>query len=188
MLLIPNEKLSTHFDLYQLTQTSQPYDNTPGNEEYEELKRLASVLDMIWERIGEFDIISAFRSSSVNDAVGGAAGSYHTRGMAADLRPRYPMSPEEFWIRIYDDDVIRNSLGEIALKPTNVHVSTIDPPSKKSVPLIQEGGSYRRLAESEIKQIRAGEGITDYTLVYAGAGLAAAVVASLLIYKLRKKK
>lgn len=64
-------------------------DNTPNEQEKESLRRLAvDILQPIrdaWK--SPIVITSGYRSDKVNSAVGGAAGSQHRLGEAADIRP-----------------------------------------------------------------------------------------------------
>ena len=87
-------KLSEHFSLAELTKTSVNLKNVPNEAQVENLKRLCRWLEMLREgwnlRYGEGDdgiiINSGYRSPLVNAAVGGAKGSNHLTGCAADIR------------------------------------------------------------------------------------------------------
>ncbi len=87
-------RLSPHFTLGELTKTSVKKDNTPGEKEVENLRRLCAWLELLrdeWNRrYGDGDdpiiINSGYRSEAVNRAVGGAKGSNHLTGCAADIR------------------------------------------------------------------------------------------------------
>jgi hypothetical protein len=81
--------LSPHFTLAELTHTDhRQFDNTPNVEEIENLRRLATFLELVKDRLGGRPIMvnSAFRSKAVNDAVGSSDKSQHRLGCAADLR------------------------------------------------------------------------------------------------------
>lgn len=188
MLLIPNEPISKYFDLEELTTTSEQVDNTPGQSAYQNLKyRLGPVLDQIYEQVGSFSVISGFRSDFLNELIGGAANSYHTRGLAADIAPSWPMNATDFWLKIYDSP-LRSSLGEIALKKNVIHLSLADPPLKVGVPLDARSGSYLRMSKSDIEALRGETGVTEPSVVLAGAGvLALGVAVSLLIYRIKRK-
>lgn len=148
-IMIPNEKLSTYFDLRALTTTQQNADNTPGPLELANLKELGTILDDIIDFIGPFRVVSAYRSQTVNDLVGGAPNSLHMDGKAADLFPTV-QNLESFYRDLFESGIADN-LGEIAYKPTQgtVHIS-IKTLTKSSVPLILEGGSYRRMGQDEL--------------------------------------
>ena len=89
-------RLSQHFTLGELCKTSVKTEdgNIPSHVHIENLKRLCSWLEMLREewnrRYGEGDdpivINSGYRSEAVNKAVGGAKGSNHLTGCAADIR------------------------------------------------------------------------------------------------------
>jgi hypothetical protein len=81
--------LSPHFTLAELTVTDhRSLDNTPNAGEIENLRRLATFLELVKDRLGGRPIMvnSAFRSKAVNDAVGSKDTSQHRLGCAADIR------------------------------------------------------------------------------------------------------
>jgi hypothetical protein len=89
--------LTTHFTLEELTHTDhREYDNTPNEQELENLKRLANFLEQVKTVLGGKPIMvnSAFRSKQVNDAVGSKDSSQHRVGCAADIRVPF-MTPDE---------------------------------------------------------------------------------------------
>ena len=89
--------LSPHFTLDELTHTDhRDLDNTPNEQELENLKRLAAFLEEVKTVLGGKPIMvnSAFRSKAVNDAVGSKDTSQHRLGCAADLRVP-GMTPDE---------------------------------------------------------------------------------------------
>lgn len=89
--------LTTHFTLEELTHTDhREYDNTPNEQELENLKRLANFLEQVKTVLGGKPIMvnSAFRSKQVNDAVGSKDSSQHRVGCAADIRVP-SMTPDE---------------------------------------------------------------------------------------------
>ena len=89
-------RLSQHFTLGEMCKTSAKTadGNIPSHVHIENLKRLCGWLEMLrdeWNRrYGEGDdpiiINSGYRSEAVNKAVGGAKGSNHLQGCAADIR------------------------------------------------------------------------------------------------------
>ena len=88
-------KLSEHFSLEEMTKTSvKGVRNIPNAAQTNNLKRLCGWLERLrleWNsRYGDGDdpiiINSAFRSETVNKAVGGAKNSNHMSGCAADIR------------------------------------------------------------------------------------------------------
>ena len=87
-------RLSPHFTLAEMCKTSAKKQNVPNEAQVENLKRLCGWLEELrrrWNNLygeGNDPIIinSGFRSPEVNKAVGGAAGSNHLTGGAADIR------------------------------------------------------------------------------------------------------
>ena len=89
-------RLSQHFTLGELCKTSAKTTdgNIPSHVHIENLRRLCGWLEMLrdeWNRrYGEGDepiiINSGYRSDAVNKAIGGAKGSNHLTGCAADIR------------------------------------------------------------------------------------------------------
>jgi hypothetical protein len=89
-------RLTPHFTLGELCKTSAKTadGNIPSHVHIENLRRLCGWLEMLrdeWNRrYGEGDdpivINSGYRSETVNKAVGGAKGSNHLTGCAADIR------------------------------------------------------------------------------------------------------
>ena len=89
-------RLSEHFTLAEMCKTSAKTadGNIPSHVHIENLKRLCGWLEMLrdeWNRrYGEGDdpiiINSGYRSEAVNKTVGGAKGSNHLTGCAADIR------------------------------------------------------------------------------------------------------
>lgn len=83
-------RLTEHFDLSEFTvsQTASRYglDNTPNDEIIQNLHNLAETLEDVRKVLGKPIIISSgYRSIAVNRLVGGAANSFHTKGLAADF-------------------------------------------------------------------------------------------------------
>ena len=81
--------LTPHFTLEELTHTDhREFDNTPNEQELENLKRLAAFLEEVKTVLGGRPVMvnSAFRSKQVNDAVGSRDTSQHRIGCAVDIR------------------------------------------------------------------------------------------------------
>lgn len=84
------ERLSPHFTLAEMTRSGvalrHGIANRPGREEVESLRRLCvAVLEPLRRRVGRVLVTSGFRCRELNARVGGAEGSQHLRGEAADL-------------------------------------------------------------------------------------------------------
>ena len=82
--------LSEHFSLREMTASATAIrmgiDNTPGRAETERMRKLcAHVLEPVRRRFGVTRITSGYRCERLNRAVGGANGSQHTKGEAADI-------------------------------------------------------------------------------------------------------
>jgi uncharacterized protein YcbK (DUF882 family) len=82
-------QLTEHFSLAELTHTNhRTLDNTPNAQEIANLQRLAEFLEQVKSALGGKPIMvnSAFRSKTVNDAVGSKDTSQHRVGAACDFR------------------------------------------------------------------------------------------------------
>jgi uncharacterized protein YcbK (DUF882 family) len=92
--------LTPNFTLDELTASETAerngWDNSPNEQELENLKRLADMLEQVKVVLGGKPIMvnSAFRSKKVNDAVGSKDTSQHRIGCAADIRVPN-MTPDE---------------------------------------------------------------------------------------------
>ena len=100
-------QVSEHFTLEELTHTDhRQFDNTPNEQERENLGRLATLLERVKEVLGGKPIMinSAFRSKQVNDAVGSKDTSQHRIGCAADIRVP-GMTPDQVVRAIMASDI-----------------------------------------------------------------------------------
>lgn len=90
-------KLTPHFTLQELTHSDtarqQGIDNSPNATAVENLQNLCQqVLEPLRQHLGIPVVISSgYRSPRLNQAVGGAPGSQHLTGEAADIR--LPLTP-----------------------------------------------------------------------------------------------
>lgn len=80
-------KLTKNFTLSELTRTNTGITNNPNKEELQAIIRLTGkVLQPLRDIYGKpITVNSGFRSYAVNRAVGGARGSQHQKGEAADI-------------------------------------------------------------------------------------------------------
>lgn len=102
--------LTPHFTLEEMTVTNTGYDNTPSASVTVNLTLLASTLEAIRTLLGKpITVTSAYRSTQVNNAVKGAAGSFHLEGLACDLRVA-GMTPYEVCKAIQDSDISYDKL------------------------------------------------------------------------------
>lgn len=162
--------LSKYFSLKDLTVTSLPGDNSPTPEALSNLKKLAQVLDTLRDKIGPFQVISAYRSPSIQAALkSGAQGSasasqaanlsFHSQGLAADIVPS-TMNANAYFSAIAANPAIKNMLGEIAVKTNGpylnpavtLHISVATPSKQGVLMYVDSAGKYIRLAQSEISQ------------------------------------
>jgi uncharacterized protein YcbK (DUF882 family) len=83
--------LSQHFTLEEMTKSQtgarKGIDNTPGQQEIENLKQLCeNVLEKIRIHFGRpLNVNSGYRGPALNKAIGGAKNSQHMTGQAADI-------------------------------------------------------------------------------------------------------
>lgn len=84
------KNLTKNFTLEELTHSStaiiKKIDNSPNEDEYQNLIKLAAMLQIIRDYYGQPIIVSSgFRCKKLNKAVGGASNSDHLFGCAADI-------------------------------------------------------------------------------------------------------
>ena len=107
--------LSPHFSLSELTVSQEAVrrriDNTPGEDQVENLRRLCEVLEQVRSVLGKpITINSGYRSPAVNTAVGGKPTSEHCDGRAADIIcPAYG-NPFQVATAIYNAGIEFNQL------------------------------------------------------------------------------
>lgn len=79
--------MTPHFKYDELTVTGTGLDNTPDTDEHmTRLLQLAMNMEHVREIIGQpIIIMSAYRNSKVNEAVGGVKDSHHCEGFAVDF-------------------------------------------------------------------------------------------------------
>lgn len=91
-------------------------DAIPPPEVVENLRCLANRLQAVRDFFGKpIRITSGYRSAAHNQQVGGASGSYHTRGMAADIDVA-GMTPQEV------QSALSRWSGGLGRYPTHTHV------------------------------------------------------------------
>ena len=135
-------KLTENFSLSEMTKSEtalrQGLDNIPGDEEIENLRKLAeNVLQPIREAYGRgVKVNSGFRHPDVNAAVGGSRTSDHCKGQAADIEiPGVANADLAQWI--VDNCEFRQVILEFYTPgiPDSgwVHVSYVEGDNKKQV-------------------------------------------------------
>lgn len=102
------QQLSKHFTLRELTASGTAIrhniDNTPQAEHVERLRALCTaVLEPLRRRFGVIRITSGYRCPVLNARVGGAAGSQHLRGEAADINVSGREQGEKMFAYIRDN-------------------------------------------------------------------------------------
>lgn len=83
-----NEKITTHFTWHELCWSEEAgRHSVPVGKVRDNLIELAKFLEHLRTDVFKSPIIvsSGYRDKEVNELVGGEQGSYHTRGLAADI-------------------------------------------------------------------------------------------------------
>lgn len=118
----------SYFNFREMCKTNCNEDNYPRTmEQVYNLCGLVSLLDEVREEFGEPIVInSGYRSSIVNQKVGGARKSLHLEGRAADIRPLYENGREYYnelqrlFTILYER---RHDLSELIQYDTFIHVA-----------------------------------------------------------------
>lgn len=152
---------SKYFSLKELSKTETGMVNTPPSTVMPKIENLGRVLDTIYERIGPFKIVSAYRSPATQTALkSGAAGaasaaqaakqSYHTTGQAADILPT-TMTVQQFYTKIVQTPDVAKLMGAFAIKNTVIHLDT-DTSWRSAVAMyVDKAGNYIRFTTDELK-------------------------------------
>lgn len=142
----------SYFPISELTKTNTGLPNIPESNALPNLSALAILLADVYEQIGPFTITSAYRSSAVNSKVGGASGSLHMQGRAADLKPT-GMTPMAFFEKIAKSP-LRAKMGEIINEAERgiVHISL---PTSEMVGVLKylQDGSYFRYGSEQVQAL-----------------------------------
>jgi hypothetical protein len=132
------------FTWAEMTTTSRPENNTPGEAEQAAIVALcAAILDPLRRALGKpIRISSGYRSPAVNAAVGGSKTSQHMRGEAADLSV-LGMQPEDIVTTLvraglpFDQAIVERLRGAAW-----VHVSyALGRPGRRQTLAITEAGA-----------------------------------------------
>lgn len=174
--------VSKYFSLADLTRTETGVSNKPTSAEITKLASLGKVLDAMYEKIGPFKIVSAYRAPAVQQALksGGntqaVSKSYHSTGQAADIMP-INQSVQDYFAKITASPDIKSKLGGYAIKTNAIHFDT-DTSKRVGVPMwVDKAGNYIRFTASELqnflsknkKTVAVGGGL----IVLIGLGVAA---------------
>ncbi len=151
------EQITPHFSLAEMASrdSADAGQDTPGDV-YHNLTHLCQdVLEPLRAQFGPLTITSGYRSVAHNEAVGGAPGSKHTFGMAADIA-----ADDEMQIRIGAAASKLPAVGGFGIYPGRglVHVDTRPRKEDGSLTNWEEvDGSYRTLtAETRGRLVEAG--------------------------------
>jgi zinc D-Ala-D-Ala carboxypeptidase len=139
--------LTDHFTLDELTASEAAerngWDNTPNEQELENLKRLAAFLEEVKTALGGRPVMvsSGFRCKQVNDSVGSKDTSQHRIGCAVDFRVPQ-LTPDEVVKTIIEsglpyDQVIREFDRWTHLSIPN----TLDAKPRKQALIIDKTGT-----------------------------------------------
>ena len=140
----PNNQLTEHFSLAELTHTDhREFDNVPNEAEYENLKRLAIFLEEVKALLGGRPVMvnSAFRSKQVNDAVGSRDSSQHRLGCAVDIRVP-ELTPDQVVQAIKNSDLPFDQLIREFDRWTHISIpNTPDAKPRKQALILDKSGT-----------------------------------------------
>jgi hypothetical protein len=193
---LSSPKLSKYFTLSDMTITSIQKPNVPTPEALKNLKDLAVLADLLYEQVGPFKIISAYRSPEVQAALKSGAGgssaasqaathSFHSLGMALDLVPNN-MSAQTFWAEIASRPDLKNRLGEIAIKQNALHISLATPNKQGVLMYVDKAGRYIRMAANEVSDFISKH--KKVVVAVAGIGLPLALGFAIFMWMRSKEK
>lgn len=138
--------LSKDFTLEELIRTSTGLDNTPSEEEIENLRSLCvNVLQPARDALGPIKVTSGFRSPAVNAKIGGAPSSQHVKGQAADLMMSGGQKKLLDWIIAnVEFDQIISEFPDKNGNPAWVHVSFAEGKNRmQKLKAIKSGGKTK---------------------------------------------
>ena len=140
-------QLSEHFSLEEITRTSTGLPNEAPPRATDRLAELcASILEPVRAKWGPIRIDSGYRRREVNEKVGGAPGSQHCLGEAADIVPLEAGMDEVF------DWIVRGSglcFGQCIREDKGsrwIHVSLPRTGRPNNEALVYDGRGYRPYA------------------------------------------
>ncbi len=150
--------LSNDFTLKELIKSStairRGIDNTPSEEEIENLKLLAvNILQPIRDVFGLTLLNSGYRCKKLNKRVKGSKKSYHIKGMAADIESAGDASYMEILTWIYDNCEFTELIAEYFDKDGWVHCS-YDPNNLcRTLKLKDKTHNYKKIPMEYLKSL-----------------------------------
>jgi len=144
-------KMSAHFSLDEFLAPNDP--NRPSLAVLANLRQLAAVLEIIRARVGRpLKITSGYRSPSYNRAIGGAASSLHTTGMACDIA-----APDDM-LQLAGLASIIQEIGGIGIYPGRgfIHVDIRRRPENAKAPTwwAQVNGAYGPVPKDLVAKLK----------------------------------
>ena len=138
--------LSENFTLAELIRTSTGLDNTPNEEQIENLRLLCvNVLQPARDALGVIKITSGFRAPDVNAKIGGAPSSQHVKCQAPDLMMSGGQKKLLDWIIAnVEFDQIISEFPDKNGNPAWVHVSFAEGKNRmQKLKAIKSGGKTK---------------------------------------------
>lgn len=138
--------ITPHFTLEELTASETAerngWDNTPGEAEMANLKRLANLLEQVRALVNKPVMVnSAYRSKKVNDAVGSKDTSQHRLGCAADIRVP-GMTPDQVCRAVIASGIAYDQIIREFDRWTHISVpNTESTPPRKQALIIDRAGT-----------------------------------------------
>lgn len=138
--------ITPHFTLEELTTSETAerngWDNTPGEAELANLKRLANLLEQVRALVNKPVMVnSAYRSKKVNDAVGSKDTSQHRLGCAADIRVP-GMTPDQVCRAVIASGIAYDQIIREFDRWTHISVpNTESTPPRKQALIIDRAGT-----------------------------------------------
>lgn len=138
--------ITPHFTLEELTTSETAerngWDNTPGEAEMANLKRLANLLEQVRALVNKPVMVnSAYRSKKVNDAVGSRDTSQHRLGCAADIRVP-GMTPDQVCRAVIASGIAYDQIIREFDRWTHISVpNTESTPPRKQALIIDRAGT-----------------------------------------------
>lgn len=200
----PETQLTKNFKVKDFIKTDTGLQNYPNQAQYNNIKNiLAPTMQKLYDDIGPFKIISAFRTKEVQQKVSGkitTTVSFHEAALAVDILPT-TMPIDIYFGKILASSVWMEKLYEIFLKPpqNTIHLSVSVDSRKGLVKIMNdEKTSYVAATLDQIQSyiedavgsagraiasIVSGENKTGRNVIMASTGL----IALLLFLSPRKK-